>query len=148
MDYGALQVLLLSALQKALADQQELRDAQGSMQLSVMGRIQELSEAVRRLQAGLASGSSGAGEGPLARVPSATSAGSLQSEDSLAQLVDAGDVEMASGGEEEAVVEAAGDFAGLSDEEAAQLLMDRLQEQPGTRKQWQPRRRCRPPPGV
>jgi hypothetical protein len=31
-------------------------------------------------------------------------------------------------------VEAAGDFAGLSDEEAAQLLLTRLQEQPGTRK--------------
>ena len=133
VDYGALLVVLLSALKKALADQRELREAQGSMQLSVVGRLQELSEAVRQLQAGMASGGGGGGgggEGPLARAPSSASAGSLE------LLLDAGDVEMtSSGGEEgEAEAEAAGDFAGLSDEEAVQLLVDRLLEQPGARK--------------
>lgn len=153
MDTFALQTALLPALQQALADVKDLREAQGSMQLTVMGWVQGLAAEVRALQAagltpgaastgGLqaAAGAAGAAAGGPAPAGSLSSASSAAS---LAALLDTGDVDMAadSGGEEGAQQQDGmgpageeGDFAGLSDSQVVDLLLQRLEEEPAQRK--------------
>lgn len=154
VDYGGLQVLLPAAVQQLLADRQELKKAQSTMQLTVLGQMQELAEAVKVLQlAAVASSCSSSETAAAASTASSSASGSSamlagmageedQDEASLAFLMDGGDVEMESsvGEAEEAWAQddssspPSNDFAALTDEQATDFLMQRLAEQPGARK--------------
>lgn len=156
VDYIGLQMVALAALQGALATTAELKAAQGTLELTVMGSIEQLKASVRSLQALLGgaaapvAGGAAAGLTPAQGVDagaaradddaasSASSASLLQAAGSLAALLDSGDVEMSDVEDEGSgsYEPPGGDFAEarLTEEQLVDELMRRLGEQPAARK--------------
>lgn len=139
IDYAGLQTVLLSAMQQVLANAQEQKQNQIAFELAVLGLLEVRQSATMAgggSQAALLSSSSGASASSSLQEASSTV--------TMAQLMDADDLEMESstGGsgsddsdsESETPEPSAGDLEGLDRQQAAQLLMDRLGEQPGARK--------------
>ncbi|KAI7843234.1 hypothetical protein COHA_003068 [Chlorella ohadii] len=147
LDITALQALSLAAVKDLAGDVQGLRQECAVMSLSLAGALQQAAAAAQTA-ATAAGGGGGAGSAGAAAphtLSSSLSQGSLQaasSVSSLAQLLDAGDVDMDSsssaedgeaaaegdaGGMGPAAAEDAGEFAGLSDEAVAQWLQQRLE---------------------
>jgi hypothetical protein len=153
VDYSGLQILVLEAVKKVVADGRGVAEAQSALQLTVAGRLEQLAAAVERLEAAAAGGSGGGLAGSSASTSTAVSLSGGPSGDedeaTLERLMDSEDVEMSSGsgGEEEmgeseagsgggatsSASDPAGELAGLSDEQVADWLMQSLHEQAGAR---------------
>lgn len=121
IDFSALQTLMMSALQRVLADAAELRRSQGAFQLAVLGRLEALAAAQQAEGGGLQvllQGGSRLG-------------GKSRGGDSPRGVFD--DEEEVSEGSEEEWREAEGELRDTSEAQAAEWLMARLSEQAGAR---------------
>lgn len=137
IDFTALQTLMMSVLQRVLADAAELRRSQGAFQLAVLGRLEALA-AVQQAGGGLLQvllrGGSGLGGGGGGH------GGSPRDAPGLSRLLASDDDEMdTSGGSEgeeqqwQEPPEDEGELAGMSEVQAAKWLMAQLGEQAGAR---------------